>query len=215
MREDIGSVDGVQARQWTWMSGGLGLITSGVVGIMWFAVPELLPLAWARAASGAVFAASVLLLAVGRSRDSSVVLRRPLGMVAMTVLAVWSVFGGVRGLISGAAATQDLLVVLDNVSLFISTGAALVAAIEIARARTVPAPWRWAPSFALALQVVLWALPQIVVTSIRHEDVQAAASFLVLCSNLSLLVGTVGLGVVAVYLAASQRLQTIQIYRSS
>jgi hypothetical protein len=105
----------------------------------------------------AVMSAGLLVLALGRG---SVTARRPLGTIALSLLAVWLLVG---------AALQDLVqanLQLDALSapllLFAYGDApvqfvlALVAAVTVARAGVVPAAWRWAPAWAVLAITASW-----------------------------------------------------------
>ena len=198
------------------MFGGIGLIASGVLGVLPANALGYPALMWVTLLADLVYAASALLLAIGLSRRESIVARRPLGVCAIAMLAIWPLIG--RMLLSTASATEptdNALTVIGYLSLLVPTGAALIAVVQIARCRTVPAPWNRAPAWVLGGQVAVWALPQI---SLTAGDLGAVQTFLPLFSSLGVLAflsGTVGLGVVAVYLAARQRPTGIQVYRST
>jgi len=101
------------------------------------------------------------------------------------------------------------------VTLVVQTGAALIAATQIARAGVVGSPWCWAPLWVLGFQALAWAVPQIVFVPIGPGAIQSWADLLVLVGALAALSGTLGLGIMALVLAAQQRPDTVEVYRSA
>ena len=151
-----------RTRQRTWMLGGVGLVACGVLGVL----PP-----GGRVGSGPIllvtdvlFAASVLLFAVGLSRDASVVSRRPLGVAALAIVAIWPLLSSVitRAMGPGVSPDDGAWTTYGYIALFIPTAAGLVAAMQIARSDSVPSPWRWAPAWVLGMQALAWAVSQAV-----------------------------------------------------
>jgi hypothetical protein len=139
----------------TWRTGGALLLLS--VAIDAAALGTGGPSAFVLLLATAVMSAGLLVLALGRG---SVTARRPLGTIALSLLAVWLLVG---------AALQDLVqanLQLDALSapllLFAYGDApvqfvlALVAAVTVARAGVVPAAWRWAPAWAVLAITASW-----------------------------------------------------------
>ncbi|MFJ4037971.1 hypothetical protein ACIPVB_07780 [Microbacterium sp. NPDC090007] len=127
--------------------------------------------------SDALAGAGILLLAVGLTRAESVVDRRPLGLVAMVVLAVWPLAAaGIapvlpqmdratydRGLDAYRAA-ESALTAFWLAGLIVPLVASLVAALAVRRSPTVPRGWGrlvvavWVSSVLLGA-VQLWSVP--------------------------------------------------------
>src|SRR5690606_18973103 len=87
------------------------------------------------------------------------------------------------------------------------------AAAMVARTRTVPLPWNWAPLCALGVQCVLWAVPQVIGTASPTTLLEApgiASGF----GTLGFLTSTLGLGILAVVLGNRSRAGTVPICRS-
>jgi hypothetical protein len=164
-----------------------------------------------------IFAASILLFAIGLSRDASVVARRPLGLTAMAALALWplAAFALSRALMPDAPTNDSGWTIFGYVSLLVPAAAGLVAAAQIARSDTVPSPWRWAPLWVLGAYALAWAVPQIIFVTVRPESIQGFADLLLMLGSLASLSGTLGLGILAIVLAAQQKPESVDIYRSA
>jgi hypothetical protein len=89
-----------------------------------------------------------------------------------------------------------------------------IAATQIARAGVVASPWCWAPRAVLGFQALAWAVPQIVFVSVGSGAIQNWADLLVFVGPLAALSGTLGLGILSLVLAAQQRPDTVEVYRS-
>src|SRR3546814_16455705 len=79
----------MRGRRRTWMLGGSGLIACGVVGMLGYGLVGGPGAAVASVATDVVYAAAVILLAIGLTREGSVVERRPLGLSALVAVAPW------------------------------------------------------------------------------------------------------------------------------
>jgi hypothetical protein len=147
----------------TWRTGGALLLLSVVIGAA--ALGASGPGGFALLLGTAVLSAGLLVLALGRG---SVTARRPLGTIALSLLAVWLLVG---------AALQDLVqanLQLDALTapllLFAYGDApvqlvlALVAAVAVARAGVVPPAWRWAPAWSVLAIATSWLLYQLLVS---------------------------------------------------
>ena len=203
-----------RTRQRTWILGGVGLIACGILGVLppggrVGSAPILL-------VTDVLFAASVLLFAVGLSRDASVVSRRPLGVAALAIVAIWPLLSSVitRAMGPGVSPDDGAWVAYGYIALFIPTAAGLVAAMQIARSDTVPSPWRWAPAWVLGIQALAWAVSQAVLVTARPENVQSFADPFHMLGTLASLAATLGLGILALILAARSRPESVQVYRS-
>lgn len=210
----------------TWTIGGAGLIVAGVIGMLWSAAPGLRGFDWVVTI---VFGASVLFLAIGLSREASVVARNPLGVGALAVVALWPLVPLIaepllprmdpatfEAGLEAYRAAESASTALFYSDLAVSFGAALIAVVMIARSPTVPQPWRWAPMWALGVQIVSAVVPQylfaIFFGSAQISDVVALAG---LIAQLGFLARTLGLGVLALVLAARVRPGSVEVLRSA
>jgi hypothetical protein len=66
----------------------------------------------------------------------------------------------------------------------------------------------------LGFQAFAWAVPQIVFVSLGSDAIANLADLYVLMSTLAGLAGTLGLGILALVLAAQQRPESVEVYRS-
>lgn len=201
----------------TWMLGGIGLIVSGVIGMLESALLFSPAAGWVRLFGDLVYAGSLAVFAVGITRSDSIVGRKVLGVVSIIGFGLWPLVNPLLTSIpalmeqpaAGALPAYSYVVVLVPLVL------GGLAVTEIVRSRIVPSPWRWAPTWVLAAQVLAWIIPQIVYVAIGPYNVQSMASAFSTLGMLAFLAGTIGLGTVAIYLSAKQRPNTVQVYRSS
>ncbi|KTS81403.1 hypothetical protein NS183_17135 [Microbacterium testaceum] len=207
----------MRARTRTWRTGGILLGVAGVLTLLagqhalnGFALRVVIDIVWA---------IGVLAFAVGFSRDASVVGRRPLGMTALIVVAVTPlVSDAVVMALPEVRSPDDPAVVATSVvswgGTIVSLAAGLVAAVQIARLGTVPRRWRWMPMWALCVSVGAAALQYATVALLfgagAGQDVLVAANMI---GVLSLLAPTLGLGVIALVAAASERPDSVDVYR--
>lgn len=204
----------MRSRRSTWVTGGAGLIVCGVLGMLQTNLVGMAGSEIIRVMTDAIFAASILLFAFGRSREASVVGRGPVGLAAMVVLALWPLAKVVLGQSLGSP-DDAAWVAFGYVSLIVPAAAGLVAAAQIARTGNVPAPWRWAPMWVLGGYAVAWAIPEIVFVSVRPDDIQAFADLFAVLGALVSLAGTLGLGILAIVLAVRERPSSVEVYRSA
>ncbi|ANG84126.1 hypothetical protein [Microbacterium aurantiacum] len=216
----------MRQRRRTFMIGGMGLVLCGVLGMLQYAAPGLGPVVGILV--DLVFAAAVLLFAIGSSRAASVVARRPLGVAALTVVAVWPLaIRAVQPLLPIMdAATFDagldayrgaetILTAVFFTNLLVSLVAGLLASVQIARAAVVPAPWNWAPLWAFAVSVVAAVIPQLLFAAAGSSGAQALAEAAILLGAIGFLARTLGLGILALVLAARFRSDSVDVYRSA
>ena len=143
-----------------WVVAGALLLVSAFIGYALENVPGLSgylagPLLWA---------ASLLILAFTRD---SITARRPLGTIALVVTAVLPFAIRVLTTALGSAVALDAdalrqLVVVGYAQSLLQFAAALVAIVRIGRTGVVPAPWRWAPAWALGVVTAIWIAEQLV-----------------------------------------------------
>lgn len=210
----------------TWAIGGAGLSLCAVLGMLQYATWGWRP--YFAVALEIVFAASVLLFAIGLSRQASVVARRPLGVIALFVVALWPlVIRLVEMLLprmDNAAFTagldayresESLLTTVFYTSAIVSFAAAVIAAVQIARAGTVPGIWRWAPMWAVIATVLAGVLPQLIYVSAGPVAAQSFAEAAIIVGALGFLAHTLGLGVIALMLASRVGNGSVEIFRSN
>lgn len=204
-------------RQRTWIFGGAGLITCGVVGMLQTSLVGVPGADIINVVVDAIYAASVLLFAIGLSRAASVVARGPLGVAAMTVVALWPLVSPTltRMLADQSPAEEEAWTAYGYLSLLVPTAAALIAGAQIARARSVPSPWCWAPLWVLGAYAATWAIPQIIFVTVRADGIQEFGGLFTMLGGLATLAGTIGIGILAIVLAARERPESVEIYRSA
>lgn len=200
----------------TWIIGGIGLILSGALGLLCAGSAGLAGSGVLAILQNVAFAASALLLAVGMTRADSVVARRPTGVVAVAILALWPLIAEGAAAAIGAVEPDaaKAWTVLGYASILVPTATGLIAAVAILRAGTVPDPWRWAPMWVLAFQVGVWALTQALAVALGPDVLSINGVFLLL-GAVAFLAGTLGLGVLAVILGSRRRGATVEVFRSS
>ncbi|WP_322411009.1 hypothetical protein [Microbacterium invictum] len=209
----------------TWTIGGVGLVLCGVIGMLQYSVFGIAQVTGI--GLDAVFAGSVLLFAIGLSTQSSVVARRPLGVAALAVVALWPLL--IRAMepllpamdaetfeagLSAYRGAESVLTAVFYVNLLVTVAASLLASVQIARAKVVPAPWNWAPLWALITWSVATVVQQLLYAESASTGVQGYAEVAFLLDALAFLLRTVGLGTVALVLSARVRSDTVDVYRS-
>ncbi|WP_300266262.1 hypothetical protein [Microbacterium sp.] len=206
----------MHGRRGTWLAGGIGLIACGVVGVIRSALlgaPEANTVLTLLA--DVLWAVSILLVAVGRDRHDSVVARRPVGLVASAAVALWPLTHTVVGVFSEpiSPAQVDAWMFWTYLSIVLPVIVGAIAATQIARAGVVPAPWNWAPTWALGAQVVIWVLPQLIGATAPNA-LAGAAGIVAALSMLGFVIVTFGLGILAVVLANRPRAATVPVFTS-
>ncbi|MFS6529723.1 hypothetical protein V8Z69_07595 [Microbacterium aurugineum] len=201
----------------SWLLGGIGLISCGIVGIARSSVlgapgaDVILALL-----SDLLWAGAILLLSIGLSREASVVARSPLGLSASAVVALWPVTATVLGplVLPQEPTATEAWQIWAYLSVLIPLISGVIAAMQVARARTVPAPWNGAPLWALGVQTIVWVVPQAAGASSPRALIEMAAVLPVL-GLLGFLSTTLGLGIVAVTLAGHRRVNTVPVFESA
>lgn len=188
-----------------WLWGG-GLLAASaalpMLGQSFYGTPVLL---WT---ARLLAAAALVVFALGVRGEGSVVARRPVGTVALFVLAI------VPPLIelltpalvmpsttSGLPDNLWLVQVMGYGGIAIAGAAALVAVVEIARARVVPDPWRWAPTWALAAIAGAYVLSQVLIVAAGAAVLETYATLLAITGAAAALV-PLALGILAMVLGA-------------
>ncbi|MDL5350590.1 hypothetical protein [Microbacterium sp. zg-YB36] len=206
----------MQTRRTTWTIGGLGLIVCGLLAIFEYTISRGPGAALFTFPGELPFAAMVLLFAIGLSREASVVNRKPLGMAALIVVAVWPIIASMLLpiLIQEQTSPGDGPTVFTYIDLIVRVAAGVIAVIQIARAGIVPSPWRWAPLWAFAAHAAVWVVLQILLVGAGTADPQGLVSLILTLSLVANLVGTLGLGVIALVLALQSGAETVEVNRS-
>jgi hypothetical protein len=187
----------------TWTIGGAGLALSGVIGMLQYfrlGIGSVLVVT-----SDVVFGVTVIFLAIGLSKDASLVARRPLGAIALVLLALlpFAIRGVYPYLPELNHQTEDALTAFSFGSIVLPYVAALIGSFQIGRAGTVPTPWRWAPWWATLFSIVLLVLRIILLSAATSGTPYGAAS--VYLGVPDLLARTLALGTLALVLARRLR----------
>lgn len=125
-----------------------------------------------RTLAGLLFLAAMAVFAFGLRGAGSVVARRGAGMVALLVLGITPLLFSLVAPTQVDLSDMALLQTLGYVELAVTAAAALVAVVEIARARVVPGPWRWAPAIGLAVVVGVQVIGQIVGVAVGPQGLE-------------------------------------------
>lgn len=211
---------GSRARRLTWMLGGGLLAASALLGL----APQSLPGIPNLDPSTLLFAAGAVIFAMGWGRAGSVTARRPLGTSAIIVLAAWLVVSPLLAAFWSQAwipedsapsdgAISDLTVLVTSVEV-ISLMLAIIAVMQIARSGVVPAPWKWAPLWALLAVVAARMLPSAIALGDPSAD-QIALSALFDFAGLLQAASIAFLGVLAMVLAARPTPGSTTVYDSA
>ncbi|HCS60878.1 MAG TPA: hypothetical protein DIW46_05690 [Microbacterium sp.] len=204
-------------RRLSWLVGGIGLIACGVVGVIRSSVLGV---------SGAstvltlladvLWAGAILVLAIGLSREGSVVARKPLGIAASAAVALWPLTDTLVNLFAGPDNLEqaDAWRFWEYLSMLLPLMIGLIAAMQVARAHVVPAPWNWAPLWVLGAQTVAWVLPQLIGVASPPVFMEMSGVIAAL-GTLSFLTATLGLGILAILLSNRSRAGTVPVFQSS
>ncbi|MBY6060105.1 hypothetical protein [Microbacterium esteraromaticum] len=207
----------MRGRRLTWLAGGIGLIGSGVFGM---STSALLGIPGASTVilllSDLSWAAAILLLAIGLVREDSVVARKPLGITAAAVVALWPATDTLVNLAAGSQLGPDAAFwpIWGYLSWVVPLMFGLIAAMQVARAGVVPTPWNWAPLWALGIRTVTSLIPALVAVA-SPNTFMAMGDVLPLLGTLGYVPITFGLGVLAVALSTRTRSATVPVFDSS
>lgn len=198
----------MRGRRLTWTTGGVGLIAAGVAGMLQSATPGSSLTDVLAVAVDVLWAAAVLVFAIGSSSHDSVTARRPFGTIALILLALWSPAMRVVGLFQDPA--NPTPIIPWEVTIVIPLALSVVGVVQIARVGVVPRRWRWMPAIALGVQVASVALGQLLMmdpgTAMQTVGLASALG------TLGFLAGTLGLGIVALLAVASERPASVPVY---
>jgi hypothetical protein len=168
------------------------------------------------------WALGILVFAFGLSRAGSVVARRSLGVSALVVVALAPPLVNLAynlappQVVSADASTAWTAFAVSLSASAVSIAAGVIAATQIARIGAVPARWRWAPMWALGISVGCAVLLQGVWVALdaagADQSAMVAAGAI---GTVGLLAPTLGLGVVALIAASTDRPEAVEVFRSS
>lgn len=200
-----------------WMTGGTLLILSSVLALTG-ALPFGFPIVGADVVGSACYAAALVIFAFGFRGSGSVTNRRPLGTVALVILAAWTVLWaslhGVIGSLAASDAGMNVTLSLGYANSLITVITALVAAVQIARASVVRRPWNWAPTWAVAATAIPFIVSQMLLAGQPDGGALNFAIALTTVSGLINIVGCAFLGVLAFVLSnVAPRTGTVPTFR--
>lgn len=183
----------------SWVIGGALLIGSAV--LPWALGPG--PAMLVTAVIGRLlFLAAMIVFAFGLRGVGSVVAGRTLGVVALLVLGAAPLVFGLIPPQQVEPSDLGLLQLLGYSELAIEAAAALVAVVEIARARVIPGNWRFAPAIALVVVVLVQVIGQVVGVAAGSAGLEQAAVGLALGGFAAAILAPVALGIAAIALGA-------------
>jgi hypothetical protein len=143
-----------------WIIGGALFLGSVVVGVG--TQPLVALIAGGTIVATLLFSAALVVFAIGINGRGSVTARKPLGTVALCALAIWTpVVAIVQQLMAVTLITSGALLAYAYVTALVQFALALIAVVEIGRARAVPTPWTWVPAAVLAIMTVLWFIEHV------------------------------------------------------
>lgn len=154
----------------TLIVGGVLLIGGAVIGFAqpWFLGSVMSPIVgWMGIAA---FSAALLVFAFGLGRGGSIVARRPLGVAAAVVVAVWPVVQRiVTAFVPFEDATREFHQVWGYVTLAVTLGGLIAFTVEIARAGVVRGRLRWAPLWGLVALAVPQVIAQVLIAAVGAD----------------------------------------------
>lgn len=185
-------------RRLAWLLGGSLLLASTIVEFT--LRPMLYAVAGSEYIGTALHAAALLVFALGLRGQGSVTDLRPLGTTALVLLAVWDLLTRlIFAFVPIDPSNTGPAFAVGTVMSLAEAAIALVAVVQIGRAGVIPAPWNWAP---------MWALGAVAAgTAVQYLGFAAGASsqqVMGLLVGLELLIkvgAAVFLGVLAILLA--------------
>lgn len=183
----------------SWVIGGALLIGSAVLPWVLGPGPAMLVTA---VIGRLLFLAAMIVFAFGMRGVGSVVAGRTLGVVALLVLGAAPLVFGLIPPQQVEPSDLGLLQLLGYSELAIEAAAALVAVVEIARARVIPGNWRFAPAIALAVVVLVQVIGQVVGVAAGSAGLEQAAVGLALGGFAAAILAPVALGIAAIALGA-------------
>ncbi|MFE6996837.1 hypothetical protein ACFVAE_12815 [Microbacterium sp. NPDC057659] len=208
---DSSGAAAVQRRR-TWMIGGILLLAPVLLDMI-----AGMPGAWPGVLSGPLFAAALVIFAIGLGRGGSVTARRPLGTGTLIGFAIWNLAWpwvmhliADPGIVDGVVAddyyaTMQMLATSGQV---VSLILAIIVVTQIGRVRVVPRPWNWAPLWALVAVVVGQVLQRLLVAA----DLTALLMMIGPFYSLIAVLPTAFLGVLAIVLSTRRDPASVIVY---
>ncbi|MHC9045711.1 hypothetical protein ACYX8G_14065 [Microbacterium saperdae] len=188
----------LRAQRLTWVAGGVLLLLSVAVGLA-----ARGPLTGLSPGKDWLFTAAVVLLVIGIGRGGSITARRVVGTLATILLAIapmtqsyW--FTLLPDNTGDPNAAEDAWVLVATAYFGILLVLAVSSVVEIARARVISSPWRWAPLWVMVWTPVTYAIGLAFFSAAPLGT--AVASFGAIFSLYGPAVGVAFLGVLAIVL---------------
>lgn len=196
-----------------WRIGGTLFLACAAVSVIQpflLGSPALTVTLWTRTG---LFAAALIVFALGVRGSGSVVARQLPGVVAMIVLAIVMIANVVVGVVVPFSMDLiDFFMTWNQVAQAVELGAAIVTVVVIARAGVIRRSWRWVPLWAL----IATAAPQLILLAILASpgaDVQAMAAPMAGLSQLVNIAVPLTLAVGAMFLSLERpEPRTVQVY---
>lgn len=196
-----------------WRIGGTLFLACAAVSVIQpflLGSPALTVTLWTRTG---LFAAALIVFALGVRGSGSVVARQLPGVVAMIVLAIVMIANVVVGVVVPFSMDLiDFFMTWNQVAQAVELGAAIVTVVVIARAGVIRRSWRWVPLWAL----IATAAPQLILLAIFASpgaDVQAMAAPMAGLSQLVNIAVPLTLAVGAMFLSLERpEPRTVQVY---
>lgn len=199
-----------------WLWGGGLLVAGAMLPTLGQPLAHTPTVVWG---SRLLTAAALIVFALGLRGAGSVVARRPVGVIALFCLALGppaiDLVTSLLTLGTDSAMPENLGMwqLIGYAGLALSAAAALVAVIEIARARVVPDPWRWAPTWGLAVAAGVFVLGQVAIVAVGAQGAQEYADLIVIGSAVGTVLVPLALGILAMVLGARGRVAApAQVY---
>ena len=146
--------------------------------------------------------ASIIVFAVGLRRSESVTAWRPLGTVALLLLALWLFAGNTVLFFREMPPDQGLIV--GYIDSFVLFALALIGVTQIARGQVIPRPWNLAPAIVLGANTVTWLLIQLLAAFLSTWPTSGPGTvgvILIMLDTFAQLGGLTFLSVIAIILA--------------
>lgn len=190
-----------RVRRRTWLTGGILLVSAA---LLYLVSSIAAPMLRSAPIGDLCFAVAVFIFAIGLGKAGSVTARRPMGTGALIAFVIWWLaYPKIMALMFEPEAFGwiPLYSTLSITALVVALVLAVIAVVQIARIAVVPAPWNWAPLWALCVVVLGQVINALPIGAVFSDDQNMLIAF----SGLLQLVGTIAmvfLGVVAIVLAA-------------
>ena len=155
-----------------------------------------------------LFAAALVVFAIGIRGSGSITARRPLGTAALILLAAWTLLGSTLSIVFSSFTSGGVpgaMLGFGYVDSFVEFGLALIAVMQIGRLRVVPAPWNWVPAWTLAAVSLSLLLTQFLSLIVGAQGNTLTTLYILGIDGLVRTTSVVTLGVLALILADRAR----------